>query len=322
MKTKTKKKTSSLDNRVTSTRRLYYICARMGWRITGDALMMLGEPPLSTLPAGRALSNGHQTWDDRGWQRGWQLEQQWRAIPACDTAGGKGVTTIVLQTDDTAGLGRARLITYKAARQFIVNHARRFDGRFDLSLRADATYKGWVLFERMKLAIGRATGRALVELGDSLYGQNKARGKQAVRARHWKPKNTGASIEIGQHGGHTAYRRQRGRPALSAAEWLRRYHVRKLAGRVPRKYESKRPSVQPPETKFARPGARALQIAGRPDIVAPKRPSVENAPAQTIWAEVKKETVDAIRDALKDMSAEAAEAAMEWLYDVTGVRKK
>lgn len=310
-----------VKSRVTSTRRLYYICARMGWRITGDALVMLGEAPIATLPYGRALKNGNQVWDDKGWQESWQLASEWKTISACDAAGGSGVITSTLSADSTAGLGRARLITYAAALDFIVNHARRYAGRYEIQLTQQNSYKSWVLFQRIKRAIGRATGRAIEELADSLYPNSKARGSQLLSTRNWKYADKKSWLEIGWHGGKRAFRRKVGRPVLSEAEWLARYEARRSKGKRKYRFDKRKPIKAPEPKVYRRPSASELRIL-KPDKPFKLKIPNPKTPAESVKDELLEQGRKAIEDAVAGLAKDATEAVMEWLWEVTGVRKK
>jgi len=308
-------------NRVTSTRRLYYICARMGWRITGDALVMLGESPIATLPYGRALRNGNQIWDDKGWQESWQMAAEWKTVSSCDAAGGSGVITSTLSADSTTGLGRARLITHAAALDFIVNHARRYAGRYEIQLTQHNTFKSWVMFQRLKRAIGRATGRAIEELSDSLYPQSKTRGSQKISTRNWKYADKKSWLELGWHGGKRAFRRKVGRPVLSEAEWMARYEARRARGKRKYRFKTRKPIKAPEPEKYRRPQASELRVLKPDKPFALKIPKAKT-PAESVKDEMLKEGRKMIEDAVKDLTKDATEAVMEWLWEVTGVRKK
>lgn len=154
------------------------------------------------------------------------------------------------QTEE-GGLGRAGLITWRAAHAEIVAYGRTILLNYENEFGKLGNRGAWAATMKARKVVGLNVARALVRLRINLYtNRREPRGIRRFQTRNWK-----GTEEKGTKHGKPAYRRPVGRAPISETAWVEAYHKRLVARR---KYKSKRdrPTIKIPPTKRKRPHAR------------------------------------------------------------------
>lgn len=127
-------------------------------------------------------------------------------------------------------LGTPMLVTWEDAEAVIDRHADAMLMKYKVQCERRNTWKTWQLYHAAIRVIAQHRAAAKGLLVANLYPQSRRRrGPRNLIAGRWQPLQ--GQRWFGIYSGRVAVYRPPGRPALPAAEWVRRYKARQIARR-------------------------------------------------------------------------------------------
>lgn len=279
----------SLKSRCLSTRALRFILEKMGHRITTRMMEALAEVDVGGGAKGEAhakffneetgtwtvelTKDGFRQWpDDNGGlcldngPGGAKLKpgEPFHRTKQATVESWPTEYPLGEESSEDGDIGRSGLITLAKALEAVGEHAADYRLQYAAKFRLLNTYRAWKLNRISKSIIIDESKAAVEECGKWTYRQDrKKKGCRLILTRNWSNTNPARDLETGTHAGLPAWRRPRGRPPLSAADWLRRYRLRRLRQRkaLGRRYSYKtRKPIQPPKTNVDRPYPSAPKL--------------------------------------------------------------
>lgn len=263
-----------------------------------------------------------------------QAESEW-FIPdfvgeTLNIGSGKGAVDWTAKVDatDNPVLGTYQLITLDKAAAWFTNEFRRAMLQYNIKMTKRLTAGKMGRYRAMCHWLrGKARSGLYLQLGIErlkmvcLTQRRRAKGPQLIQTRRpvFAPYYT-SFLFNGTH----AIRLPQGRPALSKAEWLRRYMERRDKKRKTKvRHKDARDEVKVPTPKNGRP---SRQIEAKIQTHRPVVQQYESHPAfesdsDFDWSELGRELLENVTD---EVSKQAGEAIGEWVNekfrDLTGLR--
>lgn len=273
------------DDFVISHRTVFYLSQRMVGRMAGDAVCAVAQPTIAEWPVGKLRGPTGEPIPYDGpldysayMLRAYEPEMQ---VPACELAPWQSPGGLLaMDSETTAGgeLGRSKILTLTEALDVGGLTWASYAQRALQRLRTLGTYRGFLSYRVFQRIASRNLARYSAECGLHIMGRYRPiQGPRYISTRNRKWVNQ----EDGTHCGRSAKHHHAGRPALSAAEAMRRQQEHNAKRRKTRRpyVMVKRKPYKPKDTKFGRP-MRASDI--RRPVIKPE--AKEMPPWLRRWA--------------------------------------